>query len=146
LARAAAILIENDQVAVIERHRADTEYFIFPGGQVEEGESPENTVIREIKEELGVDIIVRRQIAEVKFHGEPQYYFLAEIVGGQFGTGAGEEMHNLLSSESGTYTPIWMPISELLKQAARPIPISEMIGSSQRQGWPQEVLRFDESG
>jgi len=106
LARAAAILIENDRVAVIERHRAGAVYFIFPGGQVEEGGSPEDTLIREIKEELGLDVIVRRQIVEVKFHGEPQYYFLAEIVSGQFGTGEGEEMHNLLSSESGTYTPI----------------------------------------
>ena len=35
----------------------------FPGGKVEDGESPEAALVREIAEELGVDVVVRRWLA-----------------------------------------------------------------------------------
>jgi len=35
----------------------------FPGGKVEAGESPEAALVREIAEELGVDVVVRRWLA-----------------------------------------------------------------------------------
>jgi 8-oxo-dGTP diphosphatase len=35
--RAGIILIEDDKVALIERHRAGLDYYVFPGGGVDEG-------------------------------------------------------------------------------------------------------------
>ena len=42
----------------------------FPGGKLEEGEDPRNCLIREIKEELNLEVAVHR-IAEVIFHRYP---------------------------------------------------------------------------
>jgi 8-oxo-dGTP pyrophosphatase MutT (NUDIX family) len=57
--RAVAILIENDSVALIERYRAGRHYFIFPGGGVDDGESVEQAVIREMEEETGLRVAVK---------------------------------------------------------------------------------------
>lgn len=50
--RSAAILIQNNSLALLERHRAGMHYFTFPGGGMDAGETPEQAVVRETREEL----------------------------------------------------------------------------------------------
>jgi 8-oxo-dGTP pyrophosphatase MutT (NUDIX family) len=63
--RAAAILIENETIALIERWRGGRLYYLFPGGKVEDGESLVETVVREVKEELGLTVEVQQLIADL---------------------------------------------------------------------------------
>lgn len=53
------LLVRDDTVLMCHR-RADREFFPdvwdFPGGHVEEGEAPRAALIRELREELGVEI------------------------------------------------------------------------------------------
>lgn len=65
--RAGVVLIEDNKVALIERHRAGLDYFVFPGGGVHEGESPEQGAIREALEELGIQVAIKQKIAEIHF-------------------------------------------------------------------------------
>lgn len=56
----AAALIERDGMYLIGRRRDDGTlggYWEFPGGKIESGESPEQCVVRECREELGIEII-----------------------------------------------------------------------------------------
>ena len=49
----AAIIIENGNVFATQRGYGDfKDGWEFPGGKIEEGESPEHAIVREIKEEL----------------------------------------------------------------------------------------------
>ncbi|MBQ9812759.1 MAG: NUDIX domain-containing protein [Thermoguttaceae bacterium] len=53
----------------------------FPGGGVEQGESPEEAVCREFREEVGIDVRVVRFLAEnTTPSGAPLYWFSAESV------------------------------------------------------------------
>ena len=94
-ARAAVILIENDKIALIERHRLRKHYFVFPGGKIESGEIAAFAAQRELKEELGLDIEIDQMVAEVWYEDTPQYYFLGRTIGGHFGLGTGKEMNSL---------------------------------------------------
>jgi 8-oxo-dGTP pyrophosphatase MutT (NUDIX family) len=114
--RAGIILIQDGRVALIERHRAGLDYFVFPGGGVDDGESVEQAAIREALEELGIGVAIKQKVAEVQL-GEKsrQVYFLVEQTGGEFGSGLGEEYTDSdpASPEEGIYVPIWMPIDQL---------------------------------
>ena len=50
------MLYKGDEVLVINRTKSDWPGLSFPGGHVEKGESLEEAVIREMKEETGLDI------------------------------------------------------------------------------------------
>jgi len=133
--RAAIILLQDNRIALIERHREGQHYFTFPGGHVEPGETPEQAAVRETKEELGVDVSIQRLLAEIWWHDRPQYYYLVELVGGDFGTGTGEEMHNPLT-ERGSYRPAWIAVRDLLNLPVLPRSLARMVVQAQSTGWP----------
>ena len=127
MARAAAVLIESDKVALIKRERQGRVYYLFPGGTVEQGESLEEACVREIHEELGLDVETGPMLAEVIFEETPQYYYLCRIRGGIFGTGDGEEYCGSLPPERGTYQPVWMQANQLLQNPVQPKCVCELI-------------------
>lgn len=122
--RGSAVIIEGEKVALIKRSRDGEEYYVFPGGGIEKGESPEQATIREAFEELGVRIDVIKCLGTVEFKGK-QHYFIAKIVGGEFGTGLGEEYEE--SRNRGIYEPMWIPISELGSLDVRPMEIAKIL-------------------
>jgi 8-oxo-dGTP pyrophosphatase MutT (NUDIX family) len=142
--RAGIVLIKEDQVALIERYRAGFHYFIFPGGGVDEGESPEQAAIREAMEELGIEVAIQHKVAEVQLGQKSrQIYFLVVQTGGEFGTGAGEEFaeSNRDNPQKGIYLPIWMPIAELPQHAnVHPAALAELVLRSIKKGWPSEPI------
>ena len=56
LVSACALIDEDDRILLAQRpaHKSMGGLWEFPGGKLEIGETPETTVIRELKEELGV--------------------------------------------------------------------------------------------
>ncbi|HSG42215.1 MAG TPA: NUDIX domain-containing protein [Anaerolineales bacterium] len=145
--RAGIILVEDNKVALIERHRAGLDYFVFPGGGVDEGETSEQGAVREAMEELGVQIAIQRKVAIIHFDQSTQHYFLVEKVSGEFGTGIGEEYTDADPSDpqEGIYIPVWMPIDELpLHEKVYPAEVARLVLEAQTGGWQKEPVLFDE--
>ena len=146
--RAGIVLIQDNKVALIERHRAGLNYFVFPGGGVDEGESPEQAAVREAMEELGIQVTLKQKVAEIQLGQKSrQVYFLAEQTSGKFGTGAGEEYTHAdpTSSDEGIYIPVWMPIEELpLHENVYPEDVAKLVVKSVKEGWQETSSLFFE--
>lgn len=60
----AAIIINNNKILCLQRAKSKNEHasykFEFPGGKVENGESYEQALARELYEELGIKVTVRQ--------------------------------------------------------------------------------------
>ena len=141
--RAGVVLIEDGKVALIERHRAGKHYFVFPGGGVDAGETPEQAAIREMEEETGLRVTVLRKLAEVHFGLSEQVYYLVDRLDGEFGTGTGIELTDSDPDDptEGIYVPIWMPLEELTRHDnVYPADVSALVLSAVKAGWPEEPI------
>ena len=63
----AVVLVDRDNRVLIQKRAADNQlmpnYWEFPGGKMEENETPEQAIVREVKEELGVDLGCRAPLS-----------------------------------------------------------------------------------
>ena len=80
---AACALIDPDARVLIAQRPAGKPMaglWEFPGGKVEAGERPENTLIRELKEELGI-VVDETCLAPLTFasHGYPDFHLLMPL-------------------------------------------------------------------
>ena len=70
---AAAVVIADGRVLLTRRAEGQhlAGLWEFPGGKLEAGESPEEAVVRECREECGIDVSVER-ILDVTHHRYPE--------------------------------------------------------------------------
>jgi len=77
---AVGVVFKNDRV-LITRRKADGllgGLWEFPGGKIQENESPEAACIREIKEEVNLDVKIDRHLTQVK-HAYTHFKIVMEV-------------------------------------------------------------------
>ncbi len=80
---AACVLLDGDGRLLIAKRpegRSLAGLWEFPGGKVEDGETPEGALVRELAEELGIDIAVA-DLAPLTFasHSYPEFHLLMPL-------------------------------------------------------------------
>lgn len=88
----AIITYPQNQILLVKRSTPPfVGYWALPGGRVNPGEMVEKTIVREVKEETGLDVTVVKKVGEYHEQGiqggfEYDYYpacFLVKVVGGE---------------------------------------------------------------
>lgn len=70
----AAIIIQDNKIFATQRGYGEfKDGWEFPGGKIENGETPEAALVREIREELATDISVDKYLCTVN-HDYPEFH------------------------------------------------------------------------
>lgn len=120
----AAIIKHDDKILCVQRGENKLDYiskkYEFPGGKIEEGETREQTIVREVQEELKMDISTNEDFLTVE-HEYPDFFLT---------------MHSFICSCKNPTVQLtehidykWLATSELegLDWAAADIPIVEKL-------------------
>lgn len=111
--RVAAVIVRDDKMLLFWRYRNGREYYVTPGGTMEAGESEEETLLRELYEELNINGIIDRKLFSLENTGEfkrTDHYYLVTDFSGEIKLGAPELTHQ---HKENIYRPEWIPLKEL---------------------------------
>lgn len=81
------VIFDRNSVLLIQRR--DVPVWVLPGGGIEEGESGEDAIVREVKEEIGVDVQVVRKVGSYTggFFIKPVHLYECTIIRGAIKAG-----------------------------------------------------------
>ncbi len=101
-----AIIIENGHVLATRRSKSMPHplKWEFPGGKLKAGESPESCIVREIGEELGVEVETEGLLPSVEHHYDARSIRLIPVI-------CNIENGSISLSEHQEYR--WIPCNEL---------------------------------
>ncbi len=122
--RAAVVIIHEGRVLLMHRRKADRDYWVVPGGGVEEGETVEQAARREVEEETGLEVTLDRELWTRDRDGQAEHYFLAAGFHGELRLG-GPEIER--QSAQNVYRLEWVPLRELERIALVPDSIGARI-------------------
>lgn len=93
-----AIIIENGKVLTMFRRKTKNgiteEYYVVPGGGIENGETLEENVKRELSEELNVEIEIIGYLGTIEYDTNIANFFHCNIIKGEPKLG-GEELERM---------------------------------------------------
>ena len=109
-----AIIIDGDEILLMFRRKIKNgitkEYYAIPGGGLEENETLEECVKREIKEEFNLEIEVKEQLGIVEDEKNIGYIYNCSIISGTPKLG-GEELEQ--NNEANYYEVRKIKLSEI---------------------------------
>lgn len=143
--RAGVLLFSGNSVAMIRRVKQGRTYYVVPGGGLHDGETTETAAKREALEELGLHVGLERLLAiveriERQSFTHVQFYYLATILSGTFGSGGGEEYAR--SARHGLYQPTWLPLDTAWRQRVYPKVVLDYLANS---GVPNHTVHLLET-
>lgn len=110
---ARGVIIKDEKILLIHRIKDNIEYYVVPGGGIEEGETPEQAVIREMYEEIGIHVEPVKELFELESDNKLHHFILCHHISGEIGTGQGPESASKEYSKRGQYLPEMINLSDL---------------------------------
>ncbi len=141
---ARAIVLNEDKILVINRNKFGKMYDTLPGGRIELGETAEEAVRRELREETGLTV-GDVQLVFIEEAGDPygtQHIFLCEYLGGQPALSPDSEEAAINKLGQNIHEPMWLAINELADRPFVSEKLKQHIIDGCKKGFPKKPEHF----
>ena len=109
--RARAIIMYEGKLVSMYRERQGRIFYTFPGGGMEENETEDECVKREVLEEFGIIVKPLKKVYTYENKNSIEHFYVAEWISGEFGSGEGEEFQE--NRNNDVYIPKFIEISDI---------------------------------
>lgn len=140
------IVIHNGAVLIMERWRDGLHYFSIPGGGIEVGEMPEQTAVREIREETSCRVAVDRPVYEFYIGLSKHTFFLCDYIDGEPMLAPDSEEAYVTRLGKNRFKPRWLALEELSRiDCNRWEPVRLQLVHDLQHGFPKTLRRVEQS-
>jgi len=140
---ARAIIFENGKILVMHRQKYGNSYFTLVGGRINEGETSEQALVREVKEETGMDVI-GATLVFIEKHPEPyneQYIYICDVgPHGEIDVLPTSEEGQLNQMQTNMHKPYWMEVKGFPNLEFRTPQLQEAIVKAFKKGFPKSPV------
>jgi len=125
---ARVLIIKDDKILFIHRLKNGKEYYVLPGGAIEDGETPEQAAVREAKEETNLNVelgtLLWKIDETVKDEIKRVFIFSVNDFSGEIKL-IGPEL--AIQNADNQYLHQWLPLSEINNVLIYPEPLKGKI-------------------
>lgn len=142
---ARAIIIEGNRLLVMHRNKYGSQYYTLVGGKAQEGETVEQCLVREVREETGL-VVTAARLVFFEEHPEPynqQFIYLCEVAPhteAAIQDDAEEAMMNRL--DMNIHQPVWTDTKAFARLPFRTPQLHEAIITALKKGFPKDPIRL----
>lgn len=147
--RAGVIVIHDHKILLMHRIKSEKEYYVFPGGTVEKGESAQSAAIRELFEETTIvganaKLVYELQINNILLDNnllghKKELLFLCDYVSGTPELKEKSEEFQRSSSKN-YYKPVWFPLDKVDQILLYPLEVRDQLKQDVRNGFRDKLF------
>jgi ADP-ribose pyrophosphatase YjhB (NUDIX family) len=141
---ARAIVVYNQNILVMKRNKFGQEYYCLVGGAIDKGETADQAVVREIREETSLKV-GPPQLVYIEEAGEPygtQYIFICQYLDGEVHLQPDSIEAQLNKLGQNTFLPMWLPVSKFASAPFESKQLQAEILTGLRDGFPSQPKSF----
>lgn len=141
---ARAVVLNGDNLLVMDRNKFGNKYVSLCGGKVEVGETPDQAVVREVREETTLEV-ANPKLVIIEEAGEvygTHYIYVCEYKGGEIKLDPNSPEYKINQLGQNIYTPMWVNKKDLPNINLLPVKLKENLIDFLNNGFPDQPINL----